>query len=254
MLALTHVPSPNLDAGQRTHVARVPIDLGLALHQHESYRAMLESIGVEVRLLDVSKALPDAVFIEDTAIVLDEIAIMTRLGSEARRGESQTIARVLEAYRPLEHIEASATLEGGDVLRVGQLLLVGLSARTNLAGVQALQRIVQRFGYRVAPVIVQGCLHLKTACTALPDGTLLVNPSWVDMGPLQDFKIVTVPEDEPWAANTLSFGRTVLLAAEHPRTAQLLQARGLDVRLVALSEFAKAEGGVSCLALLLGSF
>jgi dimethylargininase len=249
MLALTHLPSPNLDAGQRTHVARLPIDHGLVARQHEAYCATLEHCRIDVRVLDVNRHLPDAFFIEDTAIVLDEIAIVTRLGTEARRDESAAIARVLKAYHPLEYIQAPATLEGGDVLRVGRRLLVGLSARTNFAGVQALENIARRFGYRVSPVAVYGCLHLKTACTALPDGSLLVNPSWVDLQSLADFMTVPVPEPEPWAANTLPLGSTVLLAAEHPRTAELLQGRGLDVRLVALSEFAKAEGGVTCLAL-----
>lgn len=251
MLALTHVPSPNLAEGQRTCIDRVPIDYDLAVQQHAQYCAALRSCGVDVHVLDVNRHLPDAVFVEDTAVVLDEVAVLTSMGTEARRGELPAIALALEPHRPLVSMKGPATLEGGDVLRVGRRLLVGLSVRTNLAGLKALEEIVSRYGYRVLPVPVHGCLHLKTAGTALPDGSLLVNPSWLDMQALQSFTTVFVPEDEPWGANTLPVGDVVLLAAEHPQTANLLRRLGLDVCPVPLSEFAKAEGGVTCLSLLL---
>jgi dimethylargininase len=184
-------------------------------------------------------------------VVLDEVAVLCSMGAESRRGERAGVERELLRYREVRRIELPATLEGGDVLRVGRRLLVGLSARTNRAGAEALEAVVQRFGYRVLPVPVRGCLHLKTACTALPDDTLLVNPCWVDLAALEGFRTVRVPVDEPWAANTLTAGETVLLAAEYPRTAHLLRRRQLDVRPVALSELAKAEGAVTCMALLL---
>jgi dimethylargininase len=252
MLALTHRPSPNLESGQRTHVARVPIDYGLAVRQHAAYCQTLRDCGATVRVLDVNRDLPDSTFIEDTAVVLDEVAVLASMGTAARRDEPARIEAELSKYRPLYRIALPGTLEGGDVLRVGHVLLVGMSVRTNATGAGSLEAIVGQHGYRVVPVPLRGCLHLKTACTALPDGTLLVNPGWVDMPSLHSFGAIRVPEDEPWAANTLPVKDTLCLAAGHDRTADLLSRRGFDVRTIELSEFAKAEGGVTCLSLLLG--
>jgi dimethylargininase len=250
MLAFTHVPSPNLDHGQRTHVARVAIDHALAGKQHQQYCQMLGACGAQVETLDINRELPDATFIEDTAILLDEVAVLASMGTEARRRELAGVERVLQSSRELHRVDASAPLEGGDVLRVGRILLVGLTSRTSLAGAQALAAIVERHGYWVRPVPVRGCLHLKTACTALPDGRLLVNPAWVDGQALQGYHTVPIPPDEPWGANTLLLGSWVCLASEHQRTADLLNQLGFDVQSTPLSEFAKAEGGVSCLSLL----
>src|SRR5262245_9469 len=203
MLALTHAPSPRLEDGQRTHIARESIDFDLAVRQHEDYCQMLRDGGVEVRILDVNRDLPDATFIEDTAIVLDEVAVLASMGTEARRSELSGIEPELRKYRELQRVAPPAKLEGGDVLRVGKTLLVGLSLRTDLAGVEALEAIVKQFGYRVLPVALRDCLHLKTACTALPDGSLLVNPQWLYIRPLAPFKRIQVAPEEPWAANTL---------------------------------------------------
>jgi dimethylargininase len=252
MLALTHAPSPDMDRGQRTHVARVAVDYPLAVEQHRQYCELLRDCGAGVRVLDVNRHLPDSTFIEDTAVVLDEVAVLASMGAEARRGEVAGVAPELSKYRELDRVEAPATLEGGDVLRVGRTLLVGVSCRTNPAGVRAFESAVRRYGYRVLPVAVRGCLHLKTACTALPDGSLLVNPSWLDPGALHGFEAVPVPGDEPWGANTLPLGGAVCLPAGQVQTAGLLRQRGFAVRTVDLSEFAKAEGGVTCLSLLVG--
>jgi dimethylargininase len=253
MLALTHVPSPNLDRGQRTHVARVAIDYDLAKRQHAAYCQMLRDCGVDVIRLDVNRDMPDGTFVEDTAIVLDEVAVLASMGTQARRGEPTGIEPELRKYLEVHRVELPATIEGGDVLLVGRTLLVGLSARTNRAGVQAIEAIVRPYGYRVVPVPVLRCLHLKTACTALPDERLLVNPSWLDVGPLHEFEKLPVPDDEPWAANTLPLGGTVCIAAAHVQTAEVIRRSGFAVRTVDLSEFAKAEGCVTCLSLLLGA-
>ena len=249
MLALTHVPSPCLDLGQRTHIARLSIDYDRAVQQHGEYCRMLRDCGAEVRTLDVNRDLPDSTFIEDTAIVLDEVAVLASMGTEARRREPAGIEPELRKYRTLHRVEPPATIEGGDVLPVGRTLLVGLSSRTTPAGVQAFEAIVKRYGYCVLPVGVGRCLHLKTACTVLPDDRLLVNPSWLDWQCLDGFEKIPVARDEPWAANTLRVGNAVCIAAEHVRTANLLRDCGFDVRTVPLSEFAKAEGGVTCLSL-----
>ena len=250
MLALTHIPSPNLDHGQRTHVAREVVDYELASRQHADYCRMLRECGAEVVTLDVNRDQPDGTFIEDTAVVLDEIAVLASMGTAARRIEPARIEPELRKHREIERIEPPARLEGGDVLRIGRTILIGLSERTNISGVQAFETIARPFGYRVLPVPVRQCLHLKTACTALPDCRLLTNPAWLDLNSLHDFDTLAVPDDEPWAANTLPINGRVLISSANPQTAEMLRRLGFDVRTLSLSEFAKVEGCVTCLSLL----
>ncbi len=250
MLALTHSPSPSLAQCQRTFVAPAPIDLGHAAQQHEAFCQMLRQAGAEVRTLDVNHDLPDSVFIEDTAIVLDEVAVLASMGHPTRRAEPAGIEPELRKYREVERVELPATLEGGDVLRVGRTLLVGLSSRTNAAGVEALQAIGLRFGYDVRPVPVGRCLHLKSACAALPDHRLLVNPDWLDSRALRNFDLVRVPNAEPDGANLLLLGTRVCVPLAHPQTAEMVRQLGFEAEAVDISEFAKAEGCVTCLSIL----
>jgi len=252
-VAITHVPSPNMRQGQRTYVTHQPIDYPRALRQHEQYCQALRECGVNVRVLDVNANLPDAVFVEDTAIVLDEVAVLASMGTESRRAEPSRVEPELRKYRDVHRIELPATIEGGDVLRVGHTLFVGLSARTNPAGAKAIDEIVRHYGYHVVTVPVRGCLHLKTACTALLDETLLINPAWLDASALGTRTTTAVPETEPWGANVMLIGETVCAAADHAQTADLIRARGFTVRAMDISEFAKAEGGVTCLSLLIPS-
>ena len=211
---------------------------------------MLRRCGADVRTLVVNRGMPDSVFIEDTAVILDEVAVLASMGAPSRRAEPAGIEPELRKYREVERIEPPATVEGGDVLRVGRTLLAGLSSRTNAAGMGALRAIVRRFGYEVRPVPVRRCLHLKSACAALPDGRLLVNPAWLEVRALRGFALVRVPGPEPDAANALLVGERVCLSAAHPRTADLVRGLGFDVQTIDLSEFAKAEGCVTCLSLL----
>ena len=251
MLALTHVPSPNLERCLRTFVAPAPLDYSRAVGQHEAYCRMLRKCGAGVRKLAVNSDLPDCVFIEDTAIVLDELAVLASMAAPSRYAEPAGIEPELRKYREVEHVELPATIEGGDVLRVGRKLLVGLSSRTNREGLKALEVTVRRFGYEVRPVPVRQCLHLKSACTALPDERLLVNPDWLDVAILKDFELVRVPDTESDAANVALVGASVCLPAAHPRTAELISQLGFKVQTVDVSEFAKAEGCVTCLSILL---
>ena len=246
---LVHAPSPALAAGQRTHVAHQPIDFELAQSQHAAYCQALAGCGLNVRLLDVNRDAPDGVFLEDTAIILDEIAILCSMGTAARRREPLAIEPILREVREVRRIDLPATIEGGDVLRIGRNLLVGVSSRTNAAGVAALCSLVEPLGYQLTAVPVLGCLHLKTACTALPDGRLLVNPSWIETAALRNYECLDIPAAEPWAANTLPVGQRVILPAAHRQTAALIQRLGFEPLPVDLSEFAKAEGGVTCLTL-----
>jgi dimethylargininase len=253
MIALTMAPSPLLEQCELTHLHRTPIDYTVAVQQHDGYKAMLRACGADVRALDLNPNQPDGVFIEDTAVVLDEIAVLMSMGAASRRPELAAIEPVLREYRRVERVELPATIDGGDVVRVGHTLLVGQSSRTNAAGAEALERIVRPFGYTVIPVPVTGTLHLKSACTALPDGSLLVNPAWFDADAAGAFGMVPVPAEEPSAADVALVGDIVCMAAEHPRTAELVDALGFTVRTTPLSEFAKAEGAVTCLSLIFNS-
>lgn len=251
IVAITHVPSPRMNDALRTFIDVHAIDLDLAALQHDDYRRTLERAGAQVVLLDANVDHADAVFVEDTAVVLDEVAILTSMGAPSRRDEVRGVEAELRRYRSeIARIEAPATLEGGDVLRVGRTLFVGATARTNRAGFEALARIAGRFGYDVRSVAVDGCLHLKTACTALPDGTILVSPRWLDERDLAGAPILHVAAGEPDAANVVLVGERVLMAAAHPRTVDLVRGRGFEVDVVDLSEFAKAEGCATCLSIL----
>lgn len=250
MLAITHVPSPKMADCELTFVARSAIDYERALKQHAAYCRVLRECGAEVRTLDVNVEMPDCAFVEDLAVVLDEVAILARMGAPSRRTETAGIESELSMLREVREIPPGATLEGGDVLRVGRALLVGLSSRTNAAGAKAFFAIAGDYGYSVRAIPVRGCLHLKTACTALPDSRLLVNPGWLDEKDLDDFELVRIPIAEPWGANIAIVNGRVCASASHGETCQLIRRLGFEVHTVELDEFAKAEGGVTCLSIL----
>ena len=249
-LAITRDVSTDLDRCELTHLERQPIDVARAQAQHEAYCRALESLGLTVVRLPGDAALPDCCFIEDTAIVLDEVAVLTRPGAESRRGELPVVDAALRVHRRVVRIEAPGTLDGGDVLHVGRRLFVGLSSRTTEAGCLALRAAVAPFGYDVVPVAVRGVLHLKSAVTALDDRTLLANPDWIEPGPFAGLELVPVPRQEPHAANVLAVGGRALLHAGFPLTASLLERRGQRPLAVDVSEFVKAEAGVTCKSLL----
>jgi dimethylargininase len=249
LVAITHVPSTRLDAGERTYVGRDAIDLRVARLQHTAYQDALRACGARVVQLDMNRELPDCVFVEDTALVLDEVAVMMSMGAESRRGEPAGIERELRKYRVVEHVRLPATIDGGDVVRCGRALYVGESARTNAAGIAALREIVTPYGYAVTAVPVRQCLHLKSACSALPDDSFLVNADWIDASPLPPDRLVPVPASEPWSGDVLVIGERIIVSDVFPQTADLLRERGWTVQPVDVSEFAKAEGGVTCMSL-----
>jgi dimethylargininase len=248
--ALTRQVSPSFASCELTFLERQPIDVAKAILEHRNYEACLSELGANVTSLPADPAFPDGVFVEDAAIVLDEVAIITRPGAESRRGETESIARALSDFRELRYIREPATLEGGDVLFVGRTLYVGLSRRTNREGVAQLADIVDLFGYQVVPVEVTGCLHLKSgACWAGGD-VILANREWVDIEKFRDFRIIDVSEEEPSAADVLPIGGTLLVPSNFVRTGELLQAAGINVRPIDVSELQKAEAGVTCMSLL----
>ena len=246
--AMTREVSPAIANCELEFLDRQPIDLALAIEQHRQYQECLAELGAHVEILPAEPDLPDSVFVEDPAIVLDEIAVITRMGAVSRRGEGETLARALAKYRELRHIVEPGTLEGGDVMRIGKTLYVGYSRRTNVAGIQQLATMLHPLGYFVVPVEVRGCLHLKSACCYIGDDTVLANRAWMDPDALCGLKILDVPE--PRGANALRIGDTVLMPAAFPRTCELLERSGFRVRPIDNSELLKAEAGVTCTSLL----
>jgi dimethylargininase len=249
-LALTRAVSPTLADCELTHLDRTPIDVARAEAQHAAYEAALRALGCEVQRVPAAPDNPDAVFIEDTAVVLDELAVITRPGAESRRTEVEPVARELSAFRPLHRLEAPGTLDGGDVLVVGSAIYVGRTLRTNDDGIAQLRTAVAPFGYRVIAVDVTGCLHLKSAVTALDADTVLCNPAWVDPAAFAPKSAALVADDEPNAANVVRIGERLLAAEGYPRTNAMLRARGYSVTTVPADELAKAEGAVTCCSLI----
>jgi dimethylargininase len=249
-MAVTREVSPAMNRCELSYLDRVEIDVVKAAEQHRQYEACLRGMGAEVISLPAEPELPDSVFVEDPAVVVEEIAILTRPGAESRRREGETLAKTLARFRPLRWIEAPATLEGGDAMRAGRTLYVGASARTNPAGIAQLAQELKAYGYTVAPVEVRGCLHLKSACCYLGDGTVLANRAWADTAALEGMRIVDVAPDEPWAANVLTIGPVALMPAGFPATAEIVERLGWKVRTVDISELRKAEAGVTCSSLI----
>jgi len=250
-LAITRAVSPEIAHCELTFIDREPIDYHLAVEQHERYCALLSECGLEVIVLPADDRYPDCTFVEDTAVVFDEVAIITRMGTTTRQGEEAAMEPVLAQYRPIVKVQPPATIDGGDVLRLDRTVFVGLSPRTNVAAVEVFRRILNGHGYRVRPVQVTGCLHLKSACTAIDEETVLVNPQWADVEPFSDVRIIPVPEDEPRAAEVLRLGDAVCMHVGFPRTRALVESLNVTVHAVNLSEFVKAEAGPTCLSILL---
>ena len=249
LFALTRAVAPSITACELTHLRRDPIDLALANAQHRAYEEALAAAGCHVVRLPATPGLPDSVFVEDTAIVVDEVAIITRPGAESRRAETASTAGGIAPYRTVVTMSAPATLDGGDVLRIGNQLFVGASSRSNAEGVAQLEDAVRGFGYRVSCVPLRGCLHLKSAVTLVRPDVLLANPAWVDPALLGPLQVIDVDPSEPFAANALLVGGRVIHPAAFERTRERLDRHGIDVDAIDVSELAKAEGGVTCCSL-----
>jgi dimethylargininase len=248
--AITRAVGAALGDCALTYLDRAPIDLANAHAQHAAYSESLRRAGAIVEVLPADPTLPDSVFVEDTAVVLDEAAVVTRPGTALRQREVPAIAAALSSHRKLLRIAPPAMLEGGDVLRLGRDFYVGISSRTNDEGFSQLASIVGVFGYRATPIEVKGCLHLKTAVTALDAETLLVNPSWIDAAALPRVRQLVVPHDEPFGANALVVNGVVHLSARWKQTKELVERSGFSVTSLDVSEFEKAEAGLTCLSLI----
>ncbi len=250
LTAITREVSPRIGNCELTYLARAEIDLDRARAQHRAYCQALSNSGCEVLELPAEPDLPDSVFVEDTAIVLDEVAVVARPGVESRLPETVSLARVLARHRSLVTIEDPGTLEGGDVLRIGARLYVGRSGRTNPEGIRQLQVLTARFGYVVQPVEVQGCLHLKSAVTQVGREALLFNPGWIPAAAFGGLDLIPVDPREPYGGNALWLGGRVLYPASFPRTRERLEARGIGTTALDVSELQKAEGALTCCSLI----
>jgi dimethylargininase len=250
-IALTREVSPRLGDCELTHLARVPIDVDLARAQHRVYEQALRDAGCSVEHLDASPDMPDSVFVEDIAVVFDELAIVTRPGAASRRAETAAVASALARDRSVQMIQAPGTVDGGDVLVAGRRVFVGRSTRTNDAAVEQMRQMLTPLGYTVCAVEVTGCLHLKSAVTALAGDLLLANPDWIDRAAFAGFELVEVDPLEPMAANALRVDDRVIYPTAFPRTAERIARRGLRLALIDASELAKAEGAVTCCSLII---
>lgn len=252
MIAFVREVARSLAQCELTFLERAVIDPVLAQRQHRQYAALLHSLGCRLEWLPPLPEQADGVFVEDTAVLVPELAVITRPGAPSRRPEAESVAAALTPYLPVLRITEPATLDGGDVLQIGRTFYVGTSGRTNLEGVAQLAAALEPFGYAVRPTSLHGCLHLKSAVTFIPPDRLLVNPSWVDPAIFDARTVIAVDEDEAFAANTLTVGAVTLLSSAYPRTRRRLEAAGVAACAVDVSELHKAEAALTCMSLLLG--
>jgi dimethylargininase len=250
LTAITRGVSPAIVNCELSFIDRRPIDLARAREQHRAYERLLEKLGAQLVSLPAEPDLPDSMFVEDPAIVLDEVAVILPLGTETRRPEAASLAQAISRFRKLAHVTLPGTLEGGDVLRIGRNLFVGLTKRSNAEGIRQLGALLTPHNYEVIAVPVTGCLHLKSAVTYLGRNTLLANRSWFDSAPLVGYDWIDVDPAEPHAGNALALGGTIVFPASFPRTRARMEARGFHVTPLDISELQKAESGLTCSSLI----
>jgi dimethylargininase len=250
LVAITREVSASLNNCELSFHAREPIDVAKAVSQHQSYQDCLADLGLRVVNLPPEPTLPDAVFVEDPAVVLDEVAIILNMGAKSRRPEAHTLVDELARYRLLTFLFEPGTADGGDIFRAGRRIFAGVSNRTNLEGCHQLRKLLEPYGYELETVTVKHCLHLKSACSYLGRDTLLINESLLDLDTLRGFQLLSVPKEEPAAANVLAIDDTVIMPVSFPKTQSLLERHGFKVRAIDVSELQKAEGGVTCCSLI----
>lgn len=248
LTVVTHLPSPSLQQCELTYLESDSIDIIKATEEHGKYCEMLNRCGANVVVLTDNLSLPDSVFVEDPVIVFDEVAVLTSMGVESRRRESLALETYFRPYRKIKKISLPSRIEGGDVLKIGRRVYVGESVRTNQAGIHALEEIISPYEYETFPVKVTGCLHLKTGCTALDEKTILLNPDWVDKSIFNGFRIIETLPEEPFGANVLQINDTLCMNAAFPKTVDLVKSLGYPVVATDISEFMKAEAGLTCMS------
>lgn len=249
--AVVRRPSPAVADGEVTHLERTPLDVERAFAQHAAYCELLISLGLQLVWAPEVPEHPDGLFVEDALLAIDGQAVLTRPGAPSRLGEVESMATILPALGlPVSHIQPPGTLDGGDVLAVGRDVFVGLSSRSNRDAVEQLATILEPFGRTVRAARVTGCLHLKSAVTALPDGSLIAVTDWIDSAFFEELGYRVHPAEERSGGDVLSYGRTVVLPASAPRTAAMIGRLGFDVCPVEVGELEKIEAGVTCMSVL----
>jgi dimethylargininase len=253
LTAITRAVSPAIVNCELSFIPRQPIDLQIAVAQHQAYERLLEKLGARIVSLPAEPNLPDSMFVEDPAIVLDELAVIFPLGTESRRPEAASLAQAISKFRKLEHVTLPGTLEGGDILHIGRKLFVGLTKRSNAEGISQLSGILAPHNYEVIAVPVTGCLHLKSAVTFLGRDTLLANRAWFDAAPFAAYGWIDVDPSEPHAANALALANTIIFPMSFSRTRARIESAGFHVTPLDISELQKAESGLTCSSLLFES-
>ncbi|HUF00637.1 MAG TPA: arginine deiminase family protein [Anaerolineales bacterium] len=250
-IAITREVSPRFDECEITHIERTPIDLNAARAQHREYVNALKQLGCDVIELLAEAELPDSVFVEDTAFVLPEVAVITRPGADSRKAETESITRALSPHVKLIHVREPATVDGGDVLVLGKHIYVGLSTRSKPEAIDQLNELLRGYGYTVIGVELHDCLHLKSAVTRVDDKTLLINKHWLDAHHFKNFDLIEVDPSELSAANCLPIAGSIIFPTAFPKTRAKLEERGYKVVTVDVAELAKAEGAVTCCSLII---
>jgi len=250
LIAITRKISPNIHLCELTHLERQPIDYAHASEQHGEYEGALAKLGCKVFSLGAEPDLPDSVFVEDAAVVFDELAIITLPGADSRKPETASVAEALRPYRKLFYIQEPGSMDGGDVLKVGKRVFVGVTPRTNLEGIEQMRKILAPYGYSVNEVPVHGCLHLKSAVTQVAENTLLINPAWVDQHFFEGMEFIEIDPSEPFGANALLIDGKVIYPETYLKTYRRLAEHGIPLQKVNAEELAKAEGGVTCCSLI----
>jgi dimethylargininase len=246
--ALVRAPGPDADDGL-TEQSGPPLCPKQLLQQHAAYCDMLRALEVDLLHLDPQPGFPDAYFVEDTAVVTPETAIVSRPGALQRRGEEETVARVLEQYRHLRTIDPPGTLDGGDVMIVDRQVFVGLSDRTNPSGAGQLARILTPFGYRITAVAVDTGLHLKSSVSSVGDNRLLITASWATRPEFAGYRKLLVEPSEHHACNVLAIKGHLIMPAGFPRTRALLETLGQPVLTLETSQIQRMDGGLTCLSI-----
>ncbi len=250
LTAMTREINAAMNSCELTFLTRDKIDMDLAKQQHQQYQSVLSSLGCEIVIVPTESNLADSVFIEDTAVVLDEVAVLCRPATALRGQEVAGVENVLQHYRTLISIQSPGTLEGGDLLCVGKVIYAGLSTRSNQNGIEQLSRIVADYGFSVKTVETEKCLHLKSAVSEVAPGVLLINPDWISRSTFKNYELIDVDKEEAHAANALLVGQKIIYPSSFPRTLEKLVNAGLDVTQVNVSELQKAEGAVTCCSLI----
>jgi dimethylargininase len=250
--AIVKTPCRALVRGISSHPELGTPDYEKALEQHRAYIRALESCGIEVTVLDASEEYPDSCFVEDTAVLCEDCAVVTNPGAESRRGETAGIIPVLKTFYREDricHIRAPGALEGGDVMRVGRRFYAGLSGRTNREGIEQFAGFLKPFGHEVVAVPLTEVLHLKTGVNYLSDNHLLVSGEFTDKAEFASYHKIPIPPGEEYGANCLWLNGRVLVPLGFPRTLDLVEKLGYPALVTDTSEFRKIDGGLSCLSL-----